>query len=119
MSAFEQYLISLGFQKMVQNPLTQELRPAGDTILSTLGCIAYCYHHEKFGSVFYGLNEYGKPPTLVSPRPNIRHITLSDNYWIVRSEQEDDFMNIVLNRHTPQEVFEAMFDRSKVFVLRD
>jgi len=60
-----------------------------------------------------GLHEHGKPPTLISPRPRI--LMYRDGY--VFDEQHDDSMNAVLQKYSNEEIFEAMFNKEKVFII--
>ena len=67
----------------------------------------------------YGLHEFKKPPTLISPRPRIRiHKTIivdSVKKDITISESEDDAMNIVLKEIEYEQIFKAIHDKSFCF----
>jgi len=57
--------------------------------------------------IVIGLNEKGKPPTLIYPRPKI----------MINGDEKnnDDAMNICLSKETPEDIFKAMFDKSITF----
>jgi hypothetical protein len=67
----------------------------------------------------YGLHEFKKPPTLISPRPRIKvqkTIVLdSVKKDITISESEDDAMNIVLKEIEHEQIFKAIQDPSVCF----
>ena len=67
----------------------------------------------------YGLHEYKKPPTLISPRPKIKiHKTIivdSVKTDVVINEIFDDAMNIVLKEVECEDIFKAIHDESICF----
>ena len=72
-------------------------------------------HEDRKGEICYGLNEGGKPPVLVYPRPRIRVKRLDNNREVFEDQRFDDSMFIALKEKTNEEIFEAMFDRAIVF----
>jgi len=67
MSAFEDYLISQGFQRMKRT--SEGFIPVGDNFtFSTMTSLSVCYVKDGL-VIVYGLNERGLPPTLIEPRP--------------------------------------------------
>lgn len=77
----------------------------------------------KGNEVHWGLNEVGKPPTLCYPRPKIKLVAKhgEDNKWYVDAEDDaiveyneqfDFVMNRCIEQHKPEDIIEAMFDRS-------
>jgi len=74
----------------------------------------------KVDSTFtFGLHEFKKPPTLISPRPKIRiHKTIVVDLVktdIVINEIFDDAMNVVLKEVEPEQIFKAIYDKSICF----
>lgn len=65
--------------------------------------------------IIYGLNEAGRPPTLIYPRPKIILIKNIDGRKRVYTDVFDDTMNICLKKEDPQVIYEAMFDKTKKF----
>ena len=69
MSAFEEFLISQGFQKMKWTE--KGLIPARPTDrLSSMDNLDFRYVKDDL-VIVYGLNENHLPPTLIHPRPNM------------------------------------------------
>jgi hypothetical protein len=114
-----QYLMSIGY------------RPFRYSKLGLVPCVnPYDYSTMREGgldvrlikgdSIFvYGLHEFKKPPTLISPRPRIKvHKTIvvdSVKKDITISESEDDAMNIVLKEIEHEQIFKAIHDKSFCF----
>lgn len=70
----------------------------------------------KFETVF-GLNDSGKPTTLIYPRPIIiRQFTFREDL-IESICSDDDDMNFVLSKISHEEIFEAMYDRRIKFII--
>ena len=83
--------------------------------------------------IVWGLSEYKKPPTLISPRPNIEvkrfvdinKIIYDDNLnektivikTLVGSDFQysDNSMNICLKRESHEDIFKAMYDKTIIF----
>jgi hypothetical protein len=61
-----------------------------------------------------GLHEAYKPVTLIHPRPRILIEKIVDDEVIRMSEYEDDSMNIILQKFSFDEIFEAMYDKEKL-----
>ncbi len=105
MTAFEQYLISQGFERFEFNAKLWKLEPAKGYLLSSMGNLDYRYIHyqnPKF-QIIFGLHEKDRPATLIYPRPNI----VSNDV----NKFSDDAMNRALAKYTPEQVFKAIFDR--------
>jgi hypothetical protein len=62
--------------------------------------------------IIYGLNEFKKPPTLISPRPKIKAVINGKEF----DERSDDAMNICLKEEKPENIYDAMFDTSKILI---
>lgn len=97
MTPLELYLIESGYTRYKPNGV---LAKDTDTY-STMGSVWFDY---VLGDRSYriGLHERGKPPTLISPRPNIVRGRM------VMAELYDDNMNIVLARYTPKELIQLI-----------
>lgn len=108
--SFEQFLIDKGFKKMILNLKTWQYEPADNHVLSTYGPTEFRYLKDD-KEILWGLNERRKPPTLVSPRPQIR-MKRDGVYW---NQERDDAMNIVLKTIDYDRIYEAMYDHSIVF----
>lgn len=70
--------------------------------------------------ICYGLNEVGKPPTLIFPRPKINlkiDTSKYDGIFIRNSicEVFDDAMNGCLKNESPELIYKALFDNSIIF----
>jgi hypothetical protein len=80
--------------------------------MRTGGITTYWVKDKDFkNSIIWGMNEFGKPPTLISPRPKIKlrkeKRILSQNY--------DDVMNVCLQKEDHEKIFEAIFDSNITF----
>jgi len=95
MTAFEQYLIEQGFERMVFK--VGELVAQKNYLLSSMGDIDYRYIKEE-KQIIFGLHEKDRPPTLIYPRPFIK--SNDPNVYSF----SDDAMNRVLMKYTPEEV---------------
>lgn len=69
--------------------------------------------------IIWGLNEHGKPPTLIYPRPKIKikkHIeVMGITHIVYEDESRDDSMNLCLSKENHHEILENLFDKNKVF----
>jgi len=76
---------------------------------SNLSYLSVYYKKEKETFIF-GLREANKPPTLISPRPKIvvNYIDNNDVLVKIKTEIEDDAMNICLLKQSPLEILEAI-----------
>jgi hypothetical protein len=84
--------------------------------MRTGGVTTYWVKDKDFkNSIIWGMNEFGKPPTLISPRPKIKYHTEKNDRRIILSEQFDNAMNICLQKENHEIVFEAMFDSNITF----
>lgn len=63
---------------------------------------------DRKNEIIFGLHEVGKPSILISPRPRIK--LFKDG--IILTEQNDDAMNIVLEKIDFEHILKAMFDES-------
>ena len=70
------------------------------------------YTHKDGRCIYWGLNEKGRPPTLITPRPRILKM---EKKGYLSGEYRDDNMFLCLQKETPEDIFKAMFDRSIVF----
>lgn len=92
---FEKLLIDKGYEKYRLNPRTMQFEQTDKHLFSTMGDLDYRYIHkddpvlekikrgkkvtdddftreDRKNIIAFGLHEYGKPPTLINPRPKIR-----------------------------------------------
>lgn len=136
MTKFEQTLIDNGYVKHILNCKTMKFEKTDKHIISTMQNIDHRYFHntdknilqkiddgksvmeeyftwdDRKGEICFGLHEFGKPPTLISPRPRIEIKRFKDGQIIIEDEQFDDAMNIVLKEICFDEIFKAMYDKS-------
>lgn len=136
MTGFEQFLIDKGYVKYILNGKNMKFEIAHGHIISTMLNIDHRYFHvtdinvikkiqdgksvmdedftweDRKGEICFGLNEAGKPCTLVSPRPIIRIKRITNGKEIIESEKFDDSMNVVLQKIEYKEIFKAMYDNS-------
>ena len=116
MTKFEEYLLSIGYNRFFLNN-KNELEPAVGYHLSSLGVLSYRYIKDDRHIVF-GLSDNGKPPTLIHPRPSITigKEYIIDGLWhseLVKGG--DDEMNRVLFDNSPEYVYEAIFNQTIKF----
>ena len=77
--------------------------------------------HSDGRVIYWGLNEIGKPPTLINPRPKILRKTNMQNCLSkeaverIGNEFFDNNMNYCLHKEKPEDIFKAMFDKSIIF----
>jgi len=69
--------------------------------------------------IVFGLSEYEKPPTLISPRPKIRILrTKEDGTVSVENEAYDDSMNVILEHISPEKIYFAMYNPKKTLIVK-
>ena len=86
--------------------------------MRTGGITAYYVKNKDFkDTIAFGLNEAGKPPTLIRPRPNIRlkRFKANSTGTEVIDNLYDDAMNHCLKNEDNEYIFKAMFDKSICF----
>lgn len=139
--SFEDFLFSKGYKKYVLVMVNKKwtFKPFTNEIVSSLSNLDYRYIHEsdpiidkinnntpiteggitfedRKGEICWGLNELGKPPVLIYPRPRIIVKRLDENgHEIYEDQRRDDSMFIAAKEKTNEEIFEAMFDRTIIF----
>ena len=118
----EEYIIKQGYKpfRQVDGKLIPE-EESGISSYSTMvkGGIQKIYTKEGSPNIYYGLSEYGKPPTLIEPRPCIELKMLEEGKYYIMNEQSDDAVNRCLREEPVEEVYKAMFDRSIEFNYSD
>jgi len=78
--------------------------------------VRYMKDGDETKQIIFGLNERGKPATLISPRPNITlRVTDSKGKITKISQQFDDAMNVCLREETADKIFEAMYNKDIEF----
>lgn len=136
MTQFEQMLLEKGYIKYIFNCKTMKYEIAKGHVISTMVNLDHRYFHntdknilqkiangksvmeedftweDRKGEICFGLNESGKPPTLISPRPRIEIKRIKDGKEVIENEIRDDSMNIVLKYISHEEIFKAMYDKS-------
>ena len=116
MTQFEQMLIDKGYIKYIFNCKTMKYEIAKGHVISTMQNLDYRYFHKsdinKQNEICFGLNEYGKPATLISPRPRIKVKRTVNGKQSIQNELFDDSMNIVLKNYSNEYIFNAMYDKS-------
>jgi len=138
MTKFEQMLLDKGYIKHILNCKTMKFEMAKGHTISTMVNLDHRYFHntdtnilqkiasrksvleEDFtwenrkGEICFGLNQVGKPPTLIKPRPRIEVKRIKEGREVIENEQYDDSMNVVLKDISHEEIFKAMYDRDIV-----
>ena len=134
MTAFESYLMENGYRKFAFNTNTFKWEETNKDNISSIFNLDYRYIHKsspliklidsgvsamdidnslRKDEIVFGLSEYGKPPTLTHPRPNIKVKRLCSEGEIYTSDQRiDDNMNVVLQKIPFEQILKAMFDKS-------
>jgi hypothetical protein len=104
---FCSYLESIGF-KPFRNINNKYVPCTSDMSFSTMQSgMLYVYYLRNEDTFLWGLNEFGKPPTLISPRPTILLHTQDDR---ILSPVSDDYMNRLLQTTEPKELYESIFN---------
>jgi hypothetical protein len=136
MTQFEQNLLYRGYKKFVLDCRKMKFEVPQRHTLSTMVNIDHRYFHEtdtvilqkieagvsvkdipyedRKGEICFGLHEQGKPATLISPRPRIQ---VKRPGGVLEHETKDDSMIIALQKFSFEEVFEAMYDQTKILVI--
>lgn len=115
MTAFETYLIENGYEKFAQVFKGKEwhLEKTDCDYFSSMANLHYVYVKED-RHICFGLNEAGKPPTLICPRPRI----LVSKPEGVIDKSFDDAMNIVLREIPFDTIMTAMFDKRILITIK-
>jgi len=138
MTEFENKLIDKGYIKHILNCKTMKYEISHNHVISTMVNLDHRYIHksdkvilkkiaqeksvmdddftfnDRKKVICFGLHEFNKPPTLMSPRPRIEIKKIVNGNVIFENEKRDDNMNIVLKEKSFEEIFRAMFDNSLI-----
>jgi len=138
MTQFEQMLLDKGYIKHILNCKTMKFEMAKGHTISTMVNLNHRYFHntdtnilqkiesgksvmeedftwfDRKGEICFGLNQVGKPPTLINPRPRIEVKRIKEGREVIENEQYDDSMNVVLKDISHEEIFKAMYNKSIV-----
>ena len=103
----EEYLKEKGYVKHIYNCKTGKLELPGEfTILSTMGNLDWRYVKEGCETVIYGLNEVGKPPVLIHPKPwSLIHKEFNG---VTRFNISDDVIHRIFEKYSLDEIFESI-----------
>ena len=112
MTDFENYLLSIGYKKFYYDFKTNSLIETDKHQLSSNVNIDYRYIKDDITIVF-GLSEQGKPATLIHPRP----LMLMHTKDGIKHHQHDDTMNAALHQFTPEEIYNAMFNKNIILTI--
>lgn len=111
MTSFESFLVKKGYVKKVFDFKTMTYKEPKHHIISTMVNLDHRYLKDG-KEIIFGLNEAGKPPTLIYPRPNIeltRNGKIEDN-------TSDDAMNVVLSKIDHEIIYQSMFNNQVIQV---
>lgn len=72
---------------------------------------------DRSGEIVIGINERGKPPTLIYPRPKMRVKRVVSGEVICTDERYDDNMNAALRLFSESEIISFMLDQEKTIEL--
>lgn len=136
MTLFELFLIEMGYIKFILNTKTFKYEKPKNHNISTMVNIDHRYFHhsdkiiekieqgltvkngitwdDRKGEIAFGLHEYGKPSTLITPRPSIEVKRIKNDMIVIENENYDDSMNIILKDVSNVDIFKAMYDKSIV-----
>ena len=108
MTGLENYLIEQGYTRYHYDHKTMSLVKSEGYLLSTMGNLDYRYvlDDDFDNQIIFGLNEKGKPATLIYPRPNIR--VQKGSQFI--GNEEDNAMNTVLMNFSHEDILDAIKD---------
>jgi hypothetical protein len=122
MSNFEQYLHDNGFMPFIElfnrKTKTFYLEPLELNKCNTFSTMVDGRLHNVWvkedKAIYFGLNEKSKPPTLLSPRPNIEFAIIENNKKQVLENcfWSDDAMNICLKKYSNEQIFQAIYDKN-------
>lgn len=142
MTGFENFLIDKGYIRFAIDTKTMKYYQPTDYTISTMSNLFHSYIHkddlnllnkiesglslkdeiraeDRKMEIKYGLNEVGKPPTLIHPRPRIkvRRFRTYDEVEriVIENEIHDDSMNIVMQQVHYNEIFNAMYNKMICF----
>jgi hypothetical protein len=107
-SGFERFLHSKGYRLKVYR--NRELVSVKRFTLSLMGDSA-AYYIKDNQTVIYGLNEKGKPPTLLSPLPQV----FVKRETETKSNIHQSSIEVMFQQESYEQIYEAMFDQSIVF----
>lgn len=141
MTQFEQMLLDKGYIKYIFNCKTMKYELSKGHTISTMVNLDHRYFHktdenvlqkiangksvteedftweDRKGEICFGLNEVGKPPTLISPRPKIEVKRIKDGKEVIENEKHDDSMNVVLKHIPHEEIFKSMYNKKNVITI--
>ena len=107
MSAFENFLVEQGYKIHAYDFKQQKNIPfEGRPFFSTNGTLDYRYIKNGMPVFIYGLNEAGRGPTLISPRPLAEHGGKAVRLY------GDALMGRMFERYTNKEIYEAALHKS-------
>lgn len=100
----EEYLISKGYVKHIYNCKTGKMELPGEfTILSTMGNLDWRFLKDGFKTIVYGLNECGKPPVFIYPRPVSLIVSLNGF-----DDGSDSLVHRVFSEYSLDEIYESI-----------
>lgn len=110
-TTFEQYIYENGYIPHIYNH-KKEIYEVGYSYYSTMGVVAHNFINkdDPEKQIFFGLHEANRPATLIWPRPNA--IVLREGKE--HTAYYDDDMNVLLAKFNPEQIVEAIFDKSIV-----
>lgn len=128
MTKFEEFLIEKGYIKLIFNCKTMLYELAKNHTISTMVNLNHIYIHKddlnleqlnnkecktKSRMITFGLNEVGKPATLIFPRPKITWFREMNGINTKQCEVLDDVMNTALLKLPFEMIYEVMFDKNQ------
>ena len=120
MTSFEYMLIDKGYTKHIFNCITMEHELTTEHVISSMVNLDHRYIRGD-NYICFGLNEKGKPSTLISPRPTItiqreREIN-GEKVTVFEDETLDDSMNVLLTKVDNEDIYNALYDDSIKFFI--
>lgn len=94
----------------------KSIQPAYDFSTMRVGGIHTHWVKDKDfkSAIVWGLNEGGRPPTLIKPRPKIK----VEKEGRILTEQFDDAMNICLAKEDHILIYNSLFNEEKTFLYK-
>lgn len=110
-SKFEEYILSIGYK------LPDDVKRIH---YSSVDNCRNVYTKDGCEEIIYGLNEYGHPPGLIYPRPNVvvsRMVEIAHNMFCVREfcNAHDSTMDILFQNKSVEDIYNAIINSNIKF----
>jgi len=117
MTKFEELLIDKGYKRhsivLNKNNKVEYVNPTTN-YYSSMGNVSFMYINGD-SKIQFGLNEAGKPPTLIYPRPTI--LKREGDAITAGYSNRDDYVNRLLQNEDLERIFDSLFNDKIIFWL--